>query len=476
MTDTAEAATAQESPAPPVDPNHKVWPQSPWVPYDDRVVLYSLEHWEFGGVAQAWEYTGWRDETMSWKTTAYVHGHLNPSPTTRITGPDALEFLQSVCVNSFQKFKVGASRHAVMTDEAGRVAAHGMLVRVAEEEFLSYWLSPYLDYRFLKTNGLRVELENLTGQVFLFQIGGPKSLEILEDAAQENLHDIAFLRTRLSSIAGEEVRILRIGMAGTLAYEVHGPIAAAQRVYQAIYDAGIPHGIRKLGVQAYMCNHTESGFGQAYHHMPLPWGDEDPALHEFMKATGFDVTKAVHHGGSAGQDLSRRYRNPYDLGWGHMVNFNHEFPGKAALQAAAGATTMVTLVWNPEDIADVFSSQFRPGEQYTPMPLPNDFSYVAGIPEKGQLLRADKVLVDGRDVGTSSGRTYTEWSREMLSLATIATEHSTEGTEVVVVWGDEGAPQKEIRATVARFPYLVDPPRNEVFDVSTIPSRFPPRG
>lgn len=51
----------------PTDPNHKMWPQSPWVPYDDRVVLYSLEHWEFGGVAQAWEYTGWRDEAMSWK-------------------------------------------------------------------------------------------------------------------------------------------------------------------------------------------------------------------------------------------------------------------------------------------------------------------------------------------------------------------------------------------------------------------------
>ncbi|GAB3618382.1 aminomethyltransferase family protein [Okibacterium endophyticum] len=471
MTDTTEATSPAAS-----DPNQKVWPQSPWVPYDERVVLYSLEHWEFGGVAQAWEYTGWRDETLSWKKTAYIHGHLNPSPTARISGPDALEFLQGVCVNSFQAFQVGAARHAVMTDDAGRVAAHGMLVRVAEEEFLAYWLSPYLNFRQLQRPDLDVTVDDLTGQVFLFQIGGPKSLEILEDAAHENLHDVKFLRTRLTEIAGEEVRILRIGMAGTLSYEIHGPIEVAQKVYQAIYDAGLPYGIRKLGVQAYMCNHTESGFGQAYHHMPLPWGTEDPALHQFMLAIGFDATANIRYTGSAGQDLARRYRSPYDLGWGHLVNFNHDFPGKAALEkeAAENRTTMVTLVWNADDIGDLFMSQFREDENYTPMPFPNDFSYQPGELNKGQVLRADKVLVNGEDVGTSSGRTFTEWTREMLSLATIDTRFAAEDTEVVVLWGDEGTPQKEIRARVARFPYLIDPVRNEHFDVSTIPSTYPP--
>jgi glycine cleavage system aminomethyltransferase T len=225
-----------------------------------------------------------------------------------------------------------------------------------------------------------------------------------------------------------------------------------------------------------MCNHTESGFGQAYFHMPLPWGDEDPALHQFMLQIGFDATKNLRLTGSAGQDLSRRYRSPYDLGWGHMVKFNHDFPGRAALEkeAAANRTTMVTLVWNAEDIEQVFLAQFRPDENRTPMPFPNDFNFVPGEVGKAQVLRADKVLVDGRDVGTSSGRTYTEWSHEMLSLATIEVEHAVEGTEVVVLWGDEGTDQVEIRARVARFPYLIDPVRNEHFDVSTIPSKYPP--
>jgi glycine cleavage system aminomethyltransferase T len=474
MTDQAEA-TEQTAVAP--DPNSKTWPQSPFVPFDGGVFLYSLDHWELGEMAQAWEYTGWRDEALSWKKTAYIHGHLNPSPTSRITGPDALTFLQAVCVNSFQKFAIGASRHAVMTDEKGRVAAHGMLVRTAEQEFYAYWLSPFLNFRQMQHPELDFTVDDLTGQVFLFQIGGPKSLEILEDATGENLHDVAFLRHRDTTVAGEQVRILRIGMAGTLAYELHGPVQVAQKVYQAVFDAGQEHGIRKLGVHAYMCNHTESGFPQAFYHMPLPWGEENPDFYAFMQMIGFNATDAITLHGSVGDDLDRRFRSPYELGWGHMVNFNHDFPGKEALEkeAAADASRMVTLVWNGDDVADVIASQFRPGDTYSPMEIPNDIMYEPGSPKAPQTLYADKVLVDGKDVGTSSGRAYTEWSKEVLSLATIATEHAAEGTEVVVLWGEPGDPQKEIRATVARFPYLIDPVRNESFDVSTIPSKYPAR-
>lgn len=56
----------------------------------------------------------------------------------------------------------------------------------------------------------------------------------------------------------------------------------------------------------------------------------------------------------------------------------------------------------------------------------------------------------------------------MISLCSIDAAHSGLGTEVVVLWGDPGARQKEIRATVSRFPYLNEN-RNENVYVSKIP-------
>ena len=67
---------------------------------------------------------------------------------------------------------------------------------------------------------------------------------------------------------------------------------------------------------------------------------------------------------------------------------------------------------------------------------------------------ADQVLKDGRAVGVSSGRQYSYYYRAMLSLCSIDVTEGELGSEVTVLWGDPGTRQKEIRATVARFPYL----------------------
>ena len=58
----------------------------------------------------------------------------------------------------------------------------------------------------------------------------------------------------------------------------------------------------------------------------------------------------------------------------------------------------------------------------------------------------------------------------MISLGFIARAHARPGAEVVVIWGDQGTRQKRIRATVARFPYLLGE-RNDAIDVRTRAAR-----
>lgn len=118
---------------------------------------------------------------------------------------------------------------------------------------------------------------------------------------------------------------------------------------------------------------------------------------------------------------------------------------------------MRTLVWNADDVVNVYSSLFGQDTPYDFMELPRD--------PRG-FMYADKALKGGMLAGISTSRGYSYYFRQMLSLCTIDVENSEPGTDVTVIWGNPGSPQKEIRAKVARAPYKKD---NRRADMSALP-------
>jgi glycine cleavage system aminomethyltransferase T len=447
----------------------KTFVHHPLVPYDPEVALYLAG----GPVLLPYEYTGWQDESMSYKETCYISHSLNPMPTFRVKGRDAVKFLSRVCINDFERFPVGTGKHAIMCDQEGFDLGDGVMLRLAEDEFVSYEMGAnYIAYAFERGGwgaaGHTVG-EVLSGTVFLYQIAGPRSLEVLEAASGDDLHDIAFMHHRPSTVAGKAVKVVRVGMAGSLAYELHGKAEDGLAVYNAVLAAGRDFGLRRLGFRAYLMNHTEDGFPQAFMHFPHPWLEDSDVL-GYQTNIGELSRQGSVCRGSMGPELRPRYRNPVELGWANRISFAHDFVGKAALEreVAAPRRMMVTLVWNPEDVLDVYASKFRPGEPYLNLDTPNH-CFTDG-PRVSYW--ADQVLKDETMVGVSSGRIYSYYYRQMLSLCSIDVDCGALGTEVAVLWGEPGARQKRIRATVSRFPYLNEN-RNEGFDVNRIPR---PRG
>lgn len=260
------------------------------------------------------------------------------------------------------------------------------------------------------------------------------------------------MHVEYSSIRGKAIRIVRMGMAGTLAYELHGDIGNAPDIYDAIYQAGKPRGLRRLGWHAYMMQHTENGFPQfGYHFM--------------MKLPGMSARGLVT--GSIGPEADG-YANPVELGWKSAVKFDHDFIGRAALERMVATPTreMVSLEWDKDDILNVFASRFEDGEPYADFEGVNDIDYFGS---RRTILHQDKVLdQDDKWIGVSSGRMYSYYYRRMISICTIDVAYAKEGTDVIVVWGNPGTRQKEIRPRVARFPYYNEN-RNQTFDVSKVP-------
>lgn len=446
-------------------PSDKSPPHSPYMPRDPQVYMYDTS---FGHLTP-WEFSGWKQETLSWKEGCYFHAGLNPNFRNRITGPGALQMLKDNCINNFDKFSVGASKHGVMCNANGNTMADGMLWRLGEEEFLNMGHGPYVDY-LVRTGGYDVKMENLDGKAFLFQLAGPRSLDVLEALTGESLRDIDFLWHRPSSIPRSglfkrdlPIRIYRLGVARTLAYEVHGRFEDAQTVYAAIMAAGEAFGIERLGMQAYGMNHTEGGFAQSFIHFLHAW-NEDEAFMGFLGDQYAEIMSVLP--GSAGKDVTKRFANPFELGWGHMIKFEHDFLGRAALEryAAAPKRKIVTLEWNEDDVLDVYASQFRANADHQFMDFPADPVW------QGYLSRTfcDDVLVGDAVVGMSSGRMFSHYYRKMISLCIVDLDRSAIGTEVEVLWGDPGTRQKRIRAKVSRFPYI-DLPYNNDIDVRALP-------
>jgi len=411
---------------------------------------------------RVWEGDGWKDERMAWKTGCYIHAGLSGPQEVTYRGPDAQRFLSSLSINDCTRWPIGASKHLVMCNADGLIANHCLAVRDREDSFRTFACAPWA---FFRLGEAQMNVEAAFRMIFIFQVAGPTSLQVLERVTGESLRDVKFLGYRPTQVPGvdAEIEVARIGMAGTLAYELRGPLEVGPAVYDRVYQAGQDLGIKRLGWRTYMVNHTEGGFPQMAGSFQ-PAIMFDPAFVNSPMGAALDVSMS---GSIDPADVRARLRTPFEVGWGWMAKFNHDFLGRPAVEAEAAnpRRTVVILRWNPEDVVDIFASLFQPGEEYKTLELPCAPQSPAGG-------HADHVTKDGRAVGISSAAVYSYYYREVISQCTLDCDQAQLGTEVVIHWGDYGKRIKEVRATVARFPYL-DLPRNEHYDLSTVPSGVP---
>jgi vanillate/3-O-methylgallate O-demethylase len=414
---------------------------------------------QFGSTFEPWEYTDWIDESISWKDALYI-GDWSPLAKMRVMGPDALNFFSAIAVNSFAKFSPGQAKHIILCNRGGKIMGEGVLMKLAEDDYL-FTSGPgvaWADYQF-RNGRYDAEVSQIGPRRFILQVQGPNSLFVLERATGESLRDIGFMRFRDTQIGNVKFKALRQGMSGEIGYELHGPIEHAQEIFNKLLEHGRDYGIRRLGGRTKMVNHVEACF-------PTPSVDYVPALfgeeEKDFTATHFSPNaQAIYRktdGSFEYSDISALYRTPVELGWGKSVKFDHDFVGRAALEpeVANPKRTMATLVWNSNDVADVYASLFRRDTPYLYMEMPRN---ILGC------VFADTVKKDDQIVGISTSRCYSYYFRQMLSLCVLDVALCEPGTEVSVIWGRPRTPQKTIRATVALAPYKKD---NRRIDLSRL--------
>lgn len=403
-------------------------------------------HPGFGGP----EYTGWQDEQLSWKTDCYL-GDWSFLWDIEVRGPDALRLFSDTGINSVPKFAIGQAKHLVQCDSNGKVIAEGVLMRMEDDVFRTQSSSAFYSAFVIEKGGYDVEWKQIS--TFQFQVSGPKALAACEKATGEDLSDIRFMHFREVTIAGCRCYALRQGMAGEVGFEFHGEAGDAETVRAALLEVGLDFGMRRLGRRTAMINHLEAAFPTgAWHYLCSTFAPELEGFPEFLMST-FDTSgvSPVLRGSYDPDSIDGYLFSPYELGWGKSVRFDHEFAGRAALEAEVArgdGKRRVTLVFDPADVVKLYASLYDEDEQ------PFDF---LDIPHPQRwVVWADTVRANGRDVGVSSTPGYSLWFRRVLSIAFVDPAVAEPGTRVEIVWGAPGSRQTTIGATVQPAPLKAD--------------------
>ncbi|MBA8853477.1 vanillate/3-O-methylgallate O-demethylase [Ochrobactrum intermedium] len=424
-------------------------------------------------IANSWgrlEYTGWMDEGLSWKTDCYI-GDWTYLDEIRVKGPDALKLFSDLAVNSFEKFALGQAKHVIFCNKDGKVIGEGILMRHGEDDYEYNGRGPattWIEYNF-KKGGYQSDFSIKISE-FKFQVSGPKSIYLLEKLTGESLRDIGFMRFRNSRINGHELSFLRQGMAGEIGFEIHGPGELAKEVMDAVMTAGQEFNIRRMGARTAMVNHLEAGFPTVTHdYIPAITG---PAEKDYFDTYNIKVTDQTSpewfqsferclkvKGSFEGDDLSAWFRSPVELGWTRNIKFDHNFYGREALEkeVANPKRGIVSLIWNVDDVKDVYNSLFEEGEAYDFMDMPRQQWFA---------MYASKVMDGDKLVGSTTSRGYSYYFRKVLSHGVIDVEYMKPGTELTVVWGDPGHRQKLVRVTVGPYPYKQDNRRTDLASIA----------
>jgi glycine cleavage system aminomethyltransferase T len=412
------------------------------------------------------EYSNWRDEQQAWQQTCVLFNQSYHMAELAVEGPDAQELLSRLAVNSFAGFAPGKAKQFVPCTPEGYVIGDVILFGLADNEFNLVGRAPSLNWVLYHAEtgnyDVKVEFDQRTAlrsdgrrKHYRFQVQGPDAMQVIEKALGHPPEDLKFFNMRTEHIGGTDVCALRHGMAGQPGWELFGPWEEYDAVHEALVSAGEEFGLVLVGGRAYGSNALESGWIPS----PLPavyTGESLKAYREWLPAKGYEGSASI--GGSfLSADIEDYYFTPWDLGYGHLVKFDHDFIGREALEAMADGEhrTKVTLAMEDEDVERTIGTMFQKTGRAKFFEWPNAVYSMHPF---------DAVTANGDTVGVSTWVGYSANEGKMLSLAVIDSEHAEPGTEVTLVWGEEDGGtakptverhvQTEIRAVVSPVPYV----------------------
>ena len=411
------------------------------------------------------EFSSWRNEQRAWREGVALMDQSFHMTDLYVEGPDVQAFVSSLAVNSFKGFGDNKAKQFIACAPNGHLIGDMIilglgeyLVNIVGRPTVANWIE-----FMAATSGFDIRCERDERSVqnakrrkaFRFEIQGPRAWSLLEELNGGPLDQPRFFQMGRIDVCGTSFRSLRHGMGGAPGLEFWGPIERYDEIKQAILEAGKAYDLHQVGARAYGSAAVDSGWLPC----PLPAiysGEEMRSYREWLPAASFDGIAAL--GGSfVADDIQDYYFTPWELDYGRLIRFDHDFIGRHALEEMSNRShrKKVSLVINADDATKVYRSQMTPGGNGKAMELPT--AHYSAYPY-------DQVLSPNGDlIGVSTYTAFLAPDHCWVSLAVIDERHASAGSEVTILWGEpdggskrptvEPHVQMQLRATVASWPF-----------------------
>ena len=195
---------------------------------------------------------------------------LSPLRKWEVLGPDAEALMQQAVTRDIRRLAVGQVVYTAVCNETGGMIDDATVFRLGQDNFRfvggdeydGVWLRELAERL-----GLKVWIKPSTDQLHNVAVQGPNSREIMKSLvwtpptqpSLEELKWFRFLVGRFGGYDGTPVVVSRTGYTGELGYEIFCHPDDGPAVWDAIWEAGQPHGLKPLGLEALDMVRIESG-------------------------------------------------------------------------------------------------------------------------------------------------------------------------------------------------------------------------
>ena len=230
-------------------------------PFHSRHVAAKAKLVDFAGFEMPLRYSGdvKEHQTVRQAVGLFDVSHMGEFD---VRGPGAASFLDQAVTNDVGALEVGQVLYSPMTRPDGGIVDDVLIYRLPDRHMVVVNASNVAkDFQWLKESAPQdVELKDVSDAFALLALQGPRAPEVLKGHVPDDALALGYYRAMEGELFGVPAVISRTGYTGEDGFELYFHPRDAERVWDALMDAGQPHGLEPIGLGARDTLRLEMGY------------------------------------------------------------------------------------------------------------------------------------------------------------------------------------------------------------------------